>query len=135
MGAWGTGIFDNDDARDYANGIIDGRGIGGLERTLDRVLGIGAGYLEAPDSSEALAAADMIACLLGRPGDVTPYSEKLDAWVKKVKTTPGNQLLDKARQAVNRVLTEPSELLELWQESDEFEIWKTSIEALSKRLI
>ncbi len=134
MGAWGTGIFENDDASDYANTIVDGHDTGVLERTLDRVLAIGTGYLEAPDSSEALAAADMIACLLGRPGDDTPYSEKIDAWVRKVKITPSSQLIDKARRTVSRVLTEPSELLELWQESDEFEIWKASVESLSGRL-
>jgi hypothetical protein len=31
-------------------------------------------------------------------------------------------------------LTEPSEILELWQESDEFAVWKGNVESLLRRL-
>ena len=135
MGAWGTGTFENDGASDYGLAIIEGRDASGLERTLDRVLEMGTGYLEAPDGSEALAAADIRARLMGRPGESTPYTQEIDAWVGVTKITPSSQLIDKARRAVSRVLTEPSELMELWQDSDDFEAWKASVEVLARRLI
>ena len=134
MGAWGFGTFENDDACDYGAAIVQGRDVSGLERTLDQVLGIGVSFLEAPNGSEALAAADIVARLMGRPGENTPYTKTIDEWVAALRITPSTQLIDKARRAVSRVLMEPSELVELWQESNDFESWKASVEALSERL-
>ena len=134
MGAWGIGIFENDDACDFAADVAEGRDITRVESTLDRVVGAGSGYLESPDGSEALAAADIVARLKGQYGEKGSYTETIDNWVAAVKITPSNQLIDKARRAASRVLSEPSELMALWQESEEFEEWKASVEALLERL-
>ena len=134
MGAWGPGIFENDEANDFAHDIADNTGVAGLESALARCLGAGTDYLEAPDATEALAAADIVARMLGRPGDHSAYTDVIDDWVADYDTKPSPQLVEKARKAVARVRTEPSELIELWQESDEFESWKHAVDELAKRL-
>ena len=134
MGAWGTDAFDNDTACDYAGEIAGTRNLTKLEATVDRVLQAGESYLEAPEAEEALAAADIIARLNGNFGVRNAYTKTIDAWVAQANLTPGAALLEKARRAVTRIITEPSELLDLWNESDEAAKWKLSVEALRTRL-
>jgi len=134
MGAWGHGIFDNDDACDYAAAIAESNDLSIIEKTLDRVLETGPEYLEAPDASEALAAADIIARLKGVYGEKNAYTETIDAWVARTKITPGPELLDKARRSIDRITTEPSELMELWKESADYSRWKLSLEQLVQRI-
>src|SRR5690242_8727108 len=140
MAAWGSGPFENDDAADYADGITQGRDLTGLERTLDKAIGAGKEYLEAPDGAEALAAGEIVARLLGRPAAETPRLDQLDKrmrlddWVRNAKLVPAPQLINKARRAVERVKTEPSELMELWIDSDDFDSWQSAVEDLLGRL-
>lgn len=134
MGAWGFGALENDDACDYADDIAAGGDLSGVERTFDKTLGVQSEYLEAPDGAETLAAAEIIARLLGRPGADSPRLEPLDEWIEKKKLAPTPQLVDKAKRAVERVVSEPSELMELWFDSNDFEAWKSSVEDLSRRL-
>ena len=105
-----------------------------LETALDHVLAIGGGYLEASDAAEALAAADIVARLSGNSGEQTAYTASIDEWVESQKSPPPQQLREKARRCVTRILTEPSEMLELWQDTDEFDAWKRSVEAVLARL-
>ena len=91
-------------------------------------------YLEAPDAEEGLAAADIVARLNGSPGVQSAYTATIDAWVGRMQLVPSKELVDKARRAIIRILTQPSELLELWQESKDFETWKRAIDEVSQRL-
>jgi hypothetical protein len=134
MGAWGPGVFENDTACDFASAVADGGGIPALALALDRVLSSEGDYLEAPDAAEGLAAAEIIARLRGSPGKETAYTASIDAWIKGLQTTASDELIEKAKRSIVRILTEPSELLELWAASDDFDGWKCSVEDLSKRL-
>jgi hypothetical protein len=134
MGAWGKGTFENDTACDFAANVAEGNGLVVLEEALDRVLASETNYLEAPDAEEGLAAADIVARLNGRPGAQTSYTATIDAWVERSKSTPSEALIEKARRSITRILTGPSELLELWQDSADFEVWKGSVEEVSRRL-
>ncbi|MBV9567542.1 MAG: DUF4259 domain-containing protein [Hyphomicrobiales bacterium] len=49
------------------------------------------------------------------------------------KAPPSEELVEKARRAVARLLTE-SEWFHLWRESKHFEEWKRGVEDLSRRL-
>jgi hypothetical protein len=51
MGAWGTGVFENDTACDFASAVADGGGMAALVEALDRVAVSGDNYLEAPDAT------------------------------------------------------------------------------------
>jgi hypothetical protein len=86
-------------------------------------------YLEAPEASEAVAAVEVLAKLLGKGTQSDSYTEKVDEWVNSVSLIPDSALLTKARLALDRVLSENSELRELWEETESTE-WQDSIRAL-----
>ena len=133
MGAWGSGIYDNDEALDFLSEIEGDLTLETLEYVLDKLLEKGTGYLELSDAAASLVTADIVARILGHKGKVPEVAE-LKEQIAHIKAAPGKQLIDKGHRAVSRVLTEPSEMLELWQEADEFEGWKSSVEDLLRRL-
>ncbi|POX47924.1 DUF4259 domain-containing protein [Streptomyces sp. Ru72] len=114
MGTWAVGPFDNDTAADFC-GDLDEAAVGereGIVRSaLIRVIDT-AGYLEAPESEEAVVAAALVAaqCPGGEPADPV-YGTK-----EPLPDLTG--LRDLALQALDRVMTDPSELKDLWAESD-----------------
>jgi hypothetical protein len=134
MGAWGTGIFDNDTACDWAYDLKETSDLSLIESTLDEVLNLGADYLDADLAQEALAAAETIARLKGNWGIRNSYTEKMDKWVETTKLIPPQPLIEKALKAAERALSGPSELLELWGEGEEFTVWEESVKDLSRRL-
>lgn len=134
MGAWGSDSFENDNACDYAAEVADGRDLSRLEGTLDQVLRIGSDLLESPLAEEGLAAADIVARLKGSFGQQDAYTERVDQWARQIKLSPSNNLVEKARRAVDRVLIEPCELLELWSDGEDLESWRTSVSQLLSRL-
>jgi hypothetical protein len=134
LGAWGTRIFDNDTAADFGHTIAEGGGLAAVEAALDSVLGSKSEYLESSTAEEALAAADTVARIMGGGSGPSAYTEALDDWIRKNRPTVSDALMTKARSAIRRVLSEPSELLEVWQESDEFSAWKSSVETLLRQL-
>jgi hypothetical protein len=113
MGAWGIGVFEDDIACDFASAVADGGGIDALTEAIDRVLASKGSYLEAPDATEGLAAAEIIARLRGNSGQQSAYASAVDAWVASSKAAASDELARKAGQAIARILAEPSELLEL----------------------
>ena len=131
MGAWGSGVFENDTGCDFATTVAEGGGIPALTQALDRVLSSKDDYLEAPDAEEALAAAEIVARLIGNSGKETAYTASIDSWIKSAQVKASGELVEKAKLSALRVL---SELLELWMDSDDFEGWKRSIEEVLGRL-
>ena len=134
MGAWGTGIFDNDTACDWAYDLKETSDLSLIESSLDKVLNIGGDYLDASEAEEALAAAEAVARLKGNWGIRNSYTETMDKWVEKTRLTPPQALIEKALRAIERALSKPSELLELWGETEDFIAWEESVKDLSKRL-
>lgn len=134
MGAWGTGIFDNDTACDWAYELEEASDLSLIESALDKVLNVGAEYLDASEAEEALAAAEAIARLKGNWGIRESYTETMDKWVETTRLTPPQALIEKALRAIERVLSGPSELLELWSESGDGAAWEESVKDLCKRL-
>ena len=78
MGAWGTGVFDNDTACDWVGELVESSDLSRIETTLDNVLQAGSGYLEAPEAEEALAAAEVVARLQGNWGVRDVYTAPVD---------------------------------------------------------
>jgi len=134
MGAWAVDAFGNDDACDWAADLIQFNDLSLIEDTLANALVPGDDDLEAPDASEAIAAAETIARLQGHFGEKTAYTEDLDRWVAKIKITPSASLAQKAHTVIDRVLTPTSELYALWQDSDDFESWKASVLNIKSRI-
>ena len=53
MGTWGTGIFDNDSACDWAQDLAESSDLSVIEAALDGVLEAGSEYLEVDEATEA----------------------------------------------------------------------------------
>jgi len=134
MGAWGHGTFDNDTACDFGAAIADGGGVMLVEEALDRVLASVGKYLEVSDGEEGLAAAEIVARVKGSRGVETAYTESIDTWIKRARHSVSADVIEKAKRAIARILADNSELVEVWAESNEFDAWKGSVEALQARL-
>lgn len=130
MGAWGPGSFENDDAVDWLADLVDGGGMDVVQSAFDGVAD--AEYLEAPEASAAVAAAEVVAALAGRAMDDLPVEAA--EWVAAHQRHPGEMLVKRARAAVQRVRT-GSELNELWEEdgADASE-WHAAVDDLLRRL-
>ena len=74
----------------------------------------GAEFLEAAVAEEAVGAIEVLAKLLGHGTQSDAYTEKVDDWIKSINERPKPALLQKAQQAIARILAEKSELRELW---------------------
>ena len=136
MGAWSHEPFGNDTAGDWVYELEDAIGLDLLEETLDNALGEDEddGYLEAPEAEEALAAVEVIVHMVGKGADFEKLPEAVATWIATCSEKPGPPLIQKALAALARIDSEESELRELWEESEDFEAWKTSLEARVKAL-
>jgi hypothetical protein len=109
MGSWDTGPFDNDTAANFCGDLDEAAADerdGMIRSALTRVIDTG-NYLEAPESDVAVAAAALVAaqCPQGTATD-SVYGPK-----EPLPDLAGLQ--DFALQALDRVMTEPSELPEI----------------------
>lgn len=130
MSAWEAGSFDNDDAADWASDFTDEPNKKLVESALEAVTDIGDEYLEASESSTAIAAAEVVAALQGAPHPNLP--EELQASLSDSKITVDQNLIDLALKAIERIKTN-SELKELWEEDDASE-WLAAVNDLEERL-
>ena len=130
MGAWGVGHFENDDAGDWVWELEDARS---LEPVVEAIAAVEAAtdYLEAPDATIALAAAETIAAALGKPAPDLPDS--VAAVVAVLPHPPDPDLVSRARAAVERIAAD-SELRELWEETEDFAAWQSKVADLIQRL-
>ena len=134
MGAWSYESFGNDDACDWAAELVESDDFSPVEAALDRVLKVENEYLESPEASQAIAAVEVIARLQGNWGLCDSYSEAIDAWVKRNKFSPSMELVRKAHRALDRIVSEPCELLDLWGETEDFAAWRVGIQELRSRV-
>jgi len=130
MGAWSHEPFGNDTACDWAYGLDEQRDFSLVAQAIQAVLDNGSDYLDSDLASEAIAAAEVLAKALGRGTQTDSYTEEVDAWVKSIAAKPSQDLLSKANGALTRIMGSDSELRELWEESDDFGSWESSIKAL-----
>lgn len=132
MGTWDIGPFDNDTAADFAgalDGAAEGERAGMLRGALLRTAEAGEGYLDADVAVEAVAAAALVAaqCAGGEPISLTSGPRS---------PLPGlpEDLRALGVRALDRVVTKPSELMELWGESDRSGPWRAEIRQLRDTL-
>ncbi|HEY5330438.1 MAG TPA: DUF4259 domain-containing protein [Acidobacteriaceae bacterium] len=133
MGAWGKGIYDNDDACDFVGEVVDSLDLSRIHAAVNEVLNANH-TLEAPLAAQGLVAADVVARLRGQWGDRNSYTGVIAQWAERANVTASDELLLKARQVVHRVRTEPSELLELWSDDPDPETWHATLDTLLQRL-
>jgi hypothetical protein len=121
MGAWGSGPFENDDALDAVDALVDG------SFTLDELRDAVAGdYLEAPEGSVALALVEVALAALGR---IDPAAELDEVDIRLLATQFDDAAYELILAAAERVVQpDGSELYELWEEAgdDELAEWRTT---------
>lgn len=129
MGAWDSGPFDNDDAADFAARVEDAPGWATVKDALQSALR--SDYLEAPQASEAVAAAAFVAA--AHSGDADLVTEERASVLKVLGAAPAD-LRVLATEALTRVAGD-SELAELWNESEDgAKPWLAHLSAIGARL-
>ena len=133
MGAWGSGIFENDAALDLA---LDLHNQGG--DYIDKLIAMVAafpeqGYLESDEACMALAATEYVAASMGKPMAELPGRVK--DWISENNYQPADSTLLLSIKAINRIL-QNSELRDLWYEENEESAvdWVHSVEDIKERI-
>jgi hypothetical protein len=130
MGAWGAGAFDNDDALDLLDDLMDGDAAAILRDALSAAAD-GDVPVGALDAAAALAAAELVAAMGGRPAASLP--DAASAWLRANPAPPTPWMLDAARRAVDAV-SRDSELRDLWLQTGEAGAWEEEVRGLRERL-
>ena len=131
-GAWDSGSFDNDDALDWVAQCVRSKGAVFISATLKASRA--DSYLEAPECSAAVAAAEVVAASKGKAMKTLP--KELSAWLEQQQQVEIAKLAPLASKSASRILNGPkSELQELWLENKkEFPAWKSHMQDLLERL-
>ncbi len=130
MAAGGVGNFDNDDALDWVSELEHVKNSALITETLKLVTERGDEYLEAPEASRALAAAEVVAALNHAGSPHLPAEVK--QWVSRHQIGSPS-LTQLALKAIHRIETS-SELSELWDEFDDAADWYDVLDDLEARL-
>ena len=141
MGAWGIKTFENDGAMDWLGDFLQEPS---EKRILDtfspqstvtqpgfigKLMGKKAESIPGElEGDEVLAAAEVVASILGRPSPNNPDELKSPPSITLSPTT-----VAKALAAIGAIMQE-SNLKECWEETDDFQAWKAEVEDLRTRL-
>lgn len=121
MGAWGSGPFENDDALDAVEALVDG------SFAFDELgEALAADYLEAPDGSVAIALVEVALATLGR---IDPPAELDEVDIRLLATQLDDATYELILRAAERVVQpDRSELFEVWVDAgdDELVEWRTA---------
>lgn len=134
MGAWGHLAFDNDTANDWAYDLEKVDDLSLVESAFAELEEVGADYLDQDIACNALGACEVLARLQRHPGYTNAYTKKVDRWVAARKIKPSAPLLKRASAAIDRILAVNSELRELWEEGDDGDTWRKSVDDLRVRM-
>lgn len=132
MGAWGTGAFDNDDAADWAYELEESSDLAPARQALAATMD-SDGYLELPEGACAVAAATIVAATFD--GHLKSLPEEVAEWVDAHPDIAGRGDARLAVDALERVMSEESELRSLWDGAPEGADWAQEIEKLRHRLV
>jgi hypothetical protein len=127
MPGWGTGSFENEDAQNWLKklGTISPDDLHQIFTAVDPI-----GYLQAPEASIVIAAAEAIAAHKGAPPEVVP--SEIAEWLSRSPEVPPG-VSESALRAVHCVRLS-SELKDLWLEADGLNEWSTGLRDLEQRL-
>lgn len=130
MGTWDYYNFDNDAAADFAEEFLTTPNEAVLYEAL-ATAGEEEGQLESDVASEALAAAEIVAAILGRPAQNIPPG--LLPAISRLDAGDSEDLRELAEAAVTAVL-EKSELQEEWAGRSDYASWRELQQDLLRRL-
>lgn len=136
MGTWGEGVFENDDAADWVEELLEStreEQLANIETAFAEVLN-SADYVEAPDASIAITAATLLAAT--RNPSLLEDNEEKDQLAEFVQTSPPfERLIPVAVRALRRILADDSELVELWVSAGRADVPAMQIEPILTALL
>lgn len=133
MGAWDTGIFDDDTAYDVLASFSLADPLEQINEWYDNVAD--SDYLEYTDCHCLLVSGAVIDAALNGTVYRCDDAETLATVVDVVKQKDLDALKAATVSNLHRVLGDTSELRELWEENDElYPVWRQNIEAMIERL-
>jgi hypothetical protein len=133
MGAWNYGVFDDDTAYDALDDLKASSSISAdMEKYFDAV--IGAEYVRYDEGHYALVSAAVIDSVINkrqyRCDDETYFK-----WIETLKRFDFSSLRQKAIAAIDAVLSDSSELKELWEENEAlYNAWREDKILMRERL-
>ncbi|AEG02760.1 DUF4259 domain-containing protein [Methylomonas methanica] len=132
MGAWDSGVFDNDDAADWINELADANDLEILNNAIYAVLDT-PDYIEEPEGARLLCACEVVTAFRGKLSTNIP--DEVRQWVKNHESLDTSPLIPAALQAIDRVLGDDSELKQLWEENEQdYPKWHEAILSIKRRL-
>ncbi len=132
-GRWAADTLSNDDASDLLNQIVTNGGLEAIRSALNAAL-ISASPVNDEKASRALAAAEMVAAMMGDPSRHLPAPCK--EWARLHSMDANRYLVQSAVGAVDRIVKD-SETQELMQEGgrNNLQEWQVNVANLQARLI
>lgn len=141
MSAWGMKTFENDGAMDWLGEFLDAPSETRILNALSAqptviqpgLIGklMGKKSVSIPgelDGEKVLAAAEVVASILGRPSTTNP--DELNN-PPSISIRPAT--VSTALSAIDEIMKD-SNLRDCWQETEDFQAWKTEVEDLRTRL-
>lgn len=134
MGAWDFAVFDDDTAYDVLDDLKESSDIiKDMEKYFDDV--IEADYVEYEEGYYALVSAAVLDSVMND----TQYrcdDEDYFEWIKSLKRIDLTSLQSKAIKAIDVIISDKSELKELWEENEElYSSWREDKRSIQKRLL
>jgi len=131
-GAWDTGPFDNDDALDFTVELLEYDALRAIWIQFSPIIDSNS-YIDASVGARAVAAAAIVSALYRNDSSALPA--ELAQWVKSQKWQGDLKLLGTAEMCVRAILdVEKSELAQLWQGTDQYDAWRSSLNRLRSEL-
>lgn len=132
MGAWGDGLWENDDALDWVFELEEADDWGVVEAALRNAADVSPNtYLDADVGTIACAAAAVVAAVDDPTIEVPP---EVSAWLGRFGGTRSDQVRLLALLALRRVLGAESELADVWLEPESEAQWRAHVEAVAASL-
>ena len=134
MGAWDFAVFDDDTAYDVLDDLKESSDIiKDMEKYFDDV--IEADYVEYEEGYYALVSAAVLDSVMND----TQYrcdDEDYFEWIKSLKKIDLTSLQSKAIKVIDVIISDKSELKELWEENEElYSSWREDKRSIQKRLL
>lgn len=136
MGAWGSGVFENDAALDWIDDLETFNDLSLITSTLKAALTNDlVVYYDTYVNSEIMeiapASAETVAALRGHPSADLP--QQLQQWLASHSLLIDEDTRELAIKVVERTL-KTTELREIWATESDYDLWKQGIENLLARL-
>jgi hypothetical protein len=143
MSIWGSGPFENDDAADWFAELLDKPRLEVIREALEEVSDpTHAGFIDVTNCGEAVAAAEILAEILGAPADEPELPEEeaelLKADLQAMGLPAQQRLLEQALTAVDLIVNdeEHSELRQILNaDTDGLPRWIAAMNDLQGRLV